>query len=140
MDEDTENLLTGLRLHKDSDGIAEFMLQLEREGPCPPMYAFREGLRFIANKRQEKKIATWMTTARFPSNFCDTQFAPKLSSIYEKKLEELTGLAWLERGENLLMSGPTGLGKTLLSVHIGKQAVVRGYRTFFIEEKEMTER
>ena len=36
MDEDTENLLTGLRLHKDSDGIAEFMLQLEREGPCPP--------------------------------------------------------------------------------------------------------
>lgn len=72
MDEDTENLLTGLRLHKDSDGIAEFMLQLEREGPCPPMYAFREGLRFIANKRQEKKIATWMTTARFPSNFCAT--------------------------------------------------------------------
>lgn len=140
MDEDTENLLTGLRLHKDSDGIAEFMLQLEREGPCPPMYAFREGLRFIANKRQEKKIATWMTTARFPSNFCATQFDPKLSSISAKKLEELTGLTWLERGENLLMSGPTGLGKTLLSVHIGKQAVVRGYRTFFIEEKDMTER
>ena len=140
MDEDTENLLTGLRLHKDSDGIAEFMLQLEREGPCPPMYAFREGLRFIANKRREKKIATWMTTARFPSNFCATQFDPKLSSISAKKLEELTGLAWLERGENLLMSGPTGLGKTLLSVHIGKQAVVKGYRTFFIEEKEMTER
>ena len=43
MDEDTENLLTGLRLHKDSDGIAEFMLQLEREGPCPHMYAIREG-------------------------------------------------------------------------------------------------
>ena len=54
MDEDTENLLTGLRLHKDSDGIAEFMLQLEREGPCPPMYAFREGLRFIANCSKRK--------------------------------------------------------------------------------------
>lgn len=65
---------------------------------------------------------------------------PKLCPISAKKLSELDGLTWLERGENLLLSGPTGLGKTLLSVHLGKQAVAKGYRTFFIEERALVDR
>lgn len=140
MDKDLTALLASLRLQKDAEGIAELMLQLERDGPCSPMFAFREGLRHIANRRQEKKTATWMATARFPSTYANTPFDPKLSCISPKKLEELMGLTWLERGENLLLSGPTGLGKTHLAVHIGKQAVLKGYRTSFIEEKTLTER
>ena len=140
MDEDLNKLLAALRLQKDAEGITEFMLGLDRDGPSSTLEAFRAGLRFIADKRQAKKIATWMTTARLPSSFFAATFDPKLSSISAKKLDELMRLTWVERGENLLLSGPTGLGKTLLSVHLGKQAVGKGYRTFFIEEKALAER
>ena len=113
-DEDLDKLLVSLRLQKDAEGIELFMLQMEKEGHCSPLHAFREGLRYISKKRQEKKMATWMTTARFPSGLFATHFEPKLCPISAKKLSELDGLTWLERGENLLLSGPTGLGKTLL--------------------------
>lgn len=139
-DEDLDKLLVSLRLQKDAEGIELFMLQMEKEGHCSPLHAFREGLRYISKKRQEKKMATWMTTARFPSGLFATYFEPKLCPISAKKLSELDGLTWLERGENLLLSGPTGLGKTLLSVHLGKQAVAKGYRTFFIEERALVDR
>ena len=58
--------LTDLRLIKDSQGLSELLLSLEREG-CSPTEAFCQGLELIANNRGQKKKATWMTTARFPS-------------------------------------------------------------------------
>lgn len=72
--------------------------------------------------------------ARFPRSFSASIVDPRLSSISAKKLDELTRLTWAERGENLLLSGPTGLGKTLLFIRLGKQAIDKGYRTFVIEK------
>lgn len=131
--------LTDLRLIKDSQGLSELLLSLEREG-CSPTEAFCQGLELIANNRGQKKKATWMTTARFPSWANLVTFDPKLCCVPAKKLEELMDLQWLARGENLYLNGPTGLGKSLLAVVLGKRAVLAGYRTFFIEEKAMNER
>lgn len=75
-DEDLDKLLVSLRLQKDAEGIELFMLQMEKEGHCSPLHAFREGLRYISKKRQEKKMATWMTTARFPSGLFATHLNP----------------------------------------------------------------
>lgn len=132
--------LTSLRLAKDSQGLTELMLSLERDGGCSPMQAVYSALKLINDNRGQKKKATWMTTARFPSWANSVTFDPKLCCVPTKKLEELMDLQWLVRGENLLMNGPTGLGKSLLSVILGKRAVLAGYRTFFIEEKAMNER
>lgn len=131
--------LTSLRLAKDSQGLTELMLSLERDGGCSPMQAVYSALKLINDNRGQKKKATWMTTARFPSWANSVTFDPKLCCVPTKKLEELMDLQWLVRGENLLMNGPTGLGKSLLSVVLGKRAVLAGYRTFFIEEKAMNE-
>ena len=131
--------LTSLRLAKDSQGLTELMLSLERDGGCSPMQAIYSALKLINDNRGQKKKATWMTTARFPSWANSVTFDPKLCCVPTKKLEELMDLQWLVRGENLLMNGPTGLGKSLLSVVLGKRAVLAGYRTFFIEEKAMNE-
>lgn len=69
--------------------------------PLRRIRAFRARLYFIAGNCQTKKIATRMTTARFPSRFFVASFDSKLSTISTRKLNELTELTWLERCENL---------------------------------------
>lgn len=110
------------------------MLSLERDWGRSPIQAVYSALKLIVDNRGQKKKVTWMTTARFPSWANSVTFDPKLCCVPTKKLEELMDLQWLVRGENLLMNGPTGLGKSLLSVVLGKRAVLAGYVIRLFEE------
>jgi DNA replication protein DnaC len=70
--------------------------------------------------------------ARFPFvkglDAFDFSYQPSLD---KKQLHTLATCHFLEHGENLLILGPPGVGKTHLAVGLGLKAIEHGYRVLF---------
>jgi DNA replication protein DnaC len=83
--------------------------------------------------RHERYVKTRMKVADFPfhKTLADFDFAFQ-PSIEERKVRELAGLAFVERGENVIFLGPPGVGKTHLAVALGIEAVQRKVATYFV--------
>jgi len=74
----------------------------------------------MARSLREGRIDETKTLARF--DFSAAPGAPK------SLLSELALCRWIERGENLLLAGPTGTGKTHLAMALAFEAVRRGHK------------
>ena len=79
-----------------------------------------------------KNITMRTQLARFPyvktlESF-DFKYQPSLD---EKQIGELSSCRFIENGENVVLLGPPGVGKTHLAVALGLKAIERGYRVLF---------
>jgi DNA replication protein DnaC len=85
----------------------------------------------VASKR-EKNVAMRTNLARFP--FVKTLDAFEFAyqpSLDKKQVQTLATCRFIEHGENLLILGPPGVGKTHLAVGLGLKAIEHGYRVLF---------
>jgi len=85
----------------------------------------------VASKR-EKNVAMRTNLARFP--FVKSLDAFEFSyqpSLDKKQVQTLATCHFIEHGENLLILGPPGVGKTHLAVGLGLKAIEHGYRVLF---------
>ncbi len=85
----------------------------------------------IASKA-EKNITMRTHLARFPfvktlESF-DYGYQPSLD---KKQLQALATCRFIETGENVILLGPPGVGKTHLAVGLGLKAIQLGYRVLF---------
>lgn len=82
--------------------------------------------------RTERRISTQTKLAGLPHRkgleAFDLSFQP---SIDKKKVRELSTLRFIENGENVVLLGPPGVGKTHIAVGLGLKAVSAGYRVYF---------
>jgi DNA replication protein DnaC len=53
-------------------------------------------------------------------------------SIPKRTIEELATLRFLRNGENILLLGPTGVGKTHLAIGLALKAIEQGHRVYFL--------
>lgn len=79
-----------------------------------------------------KNVTMRTSLARFPfvkslESF-DFGYQP---SIDKKQLQQLASCHFIEHGENVLLLGPPGVGKTHLAVGLGLKAIECGYRVLF---------
>jgi DNA replication protein DnaC len=84
-----------------------------------------------------KNIAMRTNLARFPFvkslDALDFGYQPSL----EKQIGHLATCHFIEHGENVVILGPPGVGKTHLSVGLGMKAIEAGYRVFFTTAANM---
>jgi DNA replication protein DnaC len=83
--------------------------------------------------KQDKRIRMGRSVARFPfqrtlEDF-DFGFQP---SIDARVVRELSTCRYISSGENVLLLGPPGVGKTHLAVALGLKAIEAGYSTLFL--------
>ncbi|WP_228027518.1 IS21-like element helper ATPase IstB [Bacillus fonticola] len=89
-------------------------------------------------RRDEKQIEKRLKWAAFP--FYKTLDAFNLKeqqSISKKQINQLKEFTWLDKLYNLILLGPTGVGKTLLSTALGIEAIYQGYKVSFVSMGEL---
>ena len=79
-----------------------------------------------------RKPAGHTNLARFPFvkslDSFDFGYQPSLD---KKQLAQLASCHFIEHGENVVILGPPGVGKTHLAVGLGLKAIEHGYRVLF---------
>jgi DNA replication protein DnaC len=113
----------------------ELTARLEQAAKRELSYAdfLDELLALEVGSKTEKHHQMRIAMARFPfqktlESF-DFKFQP---SIDVKLMRELAGGRYMESGDNVLLLGPPGVGKTHLAVALGIKACGQGVRTLFI--------
>lgn len=85
----------------------------------------------VASKT-EKYVAMRTSLARFPFvktlETFDFSYQPALD---KKQIQTLATCRFVETGENIILLGPPGVGKTHLAVGLGLKAIQHGYRVLF---------
>lgn len=79
-----------------------------------------------------KNVTMRTSLARFPFvkslDSFDFSYQPSLD---RKQIQTLSTCHFIEHGENVILLGPPGVGKTHLAVGLGLRAIERGYRVLF---------
>jgi len=89
-------------------------------------------------QRQKTDMERRMKLARLPRNhdleLYDHKFA---SGINKQQLQELRKLLWLEQAYNLVLMGPSGIGKTYIAAGLVNDAINKGYRAYFTSMEDL---
>jgi DNA replication protein DnaC len=88
--------------------------------------------------REQRKRTTLMKLATMPTVKTLEQFDWGIGSGAPKaQIQELAHLAFIERAENVVLLGPSGVGKTHIALALAHRAVMAGHKVRFISAADM---
>lgn len=91
-----------------------------------------------ASLRDERRRETLMRLAAFPSVKTLEQFDFEAApGVPKARIQELAGLAFVERRENVIFLGPSGTGKSHLATALGVRATERRYKVRFVTAADL---
>lgn len=98
-------------------GYREFTLQL---------------LQAEASHRYHNDVIKRRKVARLPLHSDLNQYDHTFSNgVSKSRLNQLRELNWLDQGFNIMLMGPSGVGKTLLASGLCADAIDKGYKAYF---------
>ena len=134
-------LLTALRLPTIRRQWETFTAQADAEGwPAARLLAVLAELELA--ERSQRRIERHMEQSRLPAgkSFDGFEFGA-VPMVRRAHLEALaSGDAWLASGQNVLMFGPPGVGKTHLAAGLGRRLIEQGYRVLFTRTTDLVQR
>ena len=123
--------LRKLRLLKSGERL-EALLQEAAARELPYAEFLEQVLGEEVAAKTSKNVAMRTAMARFPFvkplETFDFTYQP---SIDRKQLQQLASCHFIEHGDNVIVLGPPGVGKTHLAVSLGLKAIEAGYRVLF---------
>ncbi len=91
-------------------------------------------------QRRQRAAKTRLKLSRLPSlKYIEDFKVEEVEGITQKKLNELCSLAFIERNENVILMGPSGLGKTHILSALVYKACSEGYTAYFMSAQEIIE-
>lgn len=133
------SMLRQLSLTEASAGLEAIVSEAALANQTP-LDVLEKLLRLEIDGRNARGKAKRLKAACFPyvEGLDSFDFERKgFKGINKAHIRQLAELAWLEKAYNIMFLGPTGLGKTRLSVGLGLKAIEVGYNVVFISLDEL---
>jgi DNA replication protein DnaC len=126
-----------LRLTQMKNAPEEVFHQAQIDKPSYPGFVLNLLQREVIH-RQEKDMERRMKMAKLPKNHDLDKFDfNAISGVTKPQLAQLRELSWLEQNYNLILMGPSGIGKTYIAAGMVYDAVQSGYKSYFITMEEL---
>ena len=83
--------------------------------------------------RENRKLSTRLRQAKFRQQACveDINFKHK-RNLNKSQFLELAKCRWIKEHKNILLTGPTGVGKSYLACALGNKACLEGFKVQYI--------
>ena len=95
-------------------------------------------IQYEVDSRQSRKVDRLTKQARFRYSASIEQIPASVKqNIDSTRLAILSTCKWIDEGENILITGPTGVGKSHLASALGAQACMLGYSTLYFNAQKL---
>jgi DNA replication protein DnaC len=125
--------MDGLGLTFMSANLDSYLSDKSRDD-CPLLVSISDLLDTEYYPRQERMARTRLKVSGIPQikHLDDFDVSWPKGGISEKKFKELSSLAFINRKENIILMGPSGLGKSHIMLALGYQACMNGYTAYYL--------
>jgi DNA replication protein DnaC len=132
--------LTTLKIPLTNEQIDE-ILSAAAKSKLSQLQLLERLLAVPANQRRERSIERRLKNARFrdPATFESFDWTFNQKTIDQIQFEELGTGDFIERGDNVVFVGESGLGKSHLIQSVGRRCCVLGHRVRYVTSAELLE-
>jgi DNA replication protein DnaC len=137
MDDDLDQLLESLKLHQIRAILDERLNTATREGPSYAEF-LRQLLREELHAQQVRFLEGRIARARLPERWPLETFPwDRQPGVQRAVVEQLATLSFVGAATNVVLIGPTGVGKTGLATGILLKALLAGRRGQFVRAQDL---
>ncbi len=131
LNEQTLEKLYSMKLNGMADAFKDQLAQ-----PGIHDLSFEERFAFLVDQlwtwKEDLRMQTMLKNAKLRDNACIEDIDYKVPRGIDKSvILSLSGCDWIRNAQNLIITGPTGVGKTYLSCALANQACRKGYSSFY---------
>ena len=137
MKDKLQDILAQLRLHGMATALDQELQRAEREDAPVSDFLYRLLLEEQAHRRNQSLLYR-LKGAKIPSDFTLKSFPfIRQPGVSKAQIMELSGLAFVERKQNIVFIGKPGAGKSGLAMGLLRQALLSGYRGRFYNAQDL---
>ncbi len=120
-----------LRLSCLTSDVSDVLMNAQKDTPSYDDFLLSV-LRTEIKSREEKQVQMRYKLARLPLSHDLNAFDfSRTNGLSVTQLKQLRELHWIDEGFNLMMTGPSGVGKTYIAAGLCSDAIEKGYKAYF---------